>query len=70
MHYEACSLQTIRNAVNTFSKMKIIKISDSRTAKREINVEVLVNEDHLQTFGEKIHFFLKTSYQGSKISPV
>jgi hypothetical protein len=27
MHYEACSLQTIRNAIFTFCKMGILKLS-------------------------------------------
>ena len=51
--------------------MKIIKINvNGGTKQKEISVEVLVNEEFINTFGEKIHFFLKNSYQGSQVSPV
>jgi len=38
MHYEACSLQTIKNAVVTFANMKFLKFTEAATKKREINI--------------------------------
>jgi glycerone phosphate O-acyltransferase/fatty acyl-CoA reductase len=37
-HYEACSLQTIKNAVFTFSRMNFVKLTESQTKKREVKV--------------------------------
>jgi hypothetical protein len=38
MHYEACSLQTIKNAILTFCRNKFVKITESMTKKREIKI--------------------------------
>lgn len=38
MHYEACSLQTIQNALATFAQMKFIKFTEAATKKREITI--------------------------------
>jgi hypothetical protein len=34
MHYEACSLQTIKNAVVTFAQMKFFKFTEAATKKK------------------------------------
>ncbi len=36
MHYEACSLQTIKNAVFTFTRMKFLKFTETISKKKEI----------------------------------
>ena len=38
MHYEACSLQSIQNALATFAQMKFIKFTEAATKKREITI--------------------------------
>ena len=51
MHYEACSLQTIQNALATFAQMKFIKFTEAATKKREITIEILAKEQFLESFG-------------------
>ena len=70
MHYEACSLQSIQNALFTFAQMKFIKFTEAATKKREITIEITAKEQDLESFGEKILFFLKNSYQISMSSPL
>lgn len=40
MHYEACSLQTIKNVVVTFAKMNFIKFTETTAKKKEIIIEI------------------------------
>ena len=51
MHYEACSLQSIQNALVTFSQMKFIKFTEAATKKREITIEITAKEQDLESFG-------------------
>ncbi len=51
MHYEACSLQTITNAIHTFTRMQFIKLTESNTKKKEIRIEVLAKDNYLESFG-------------------
>lgn len=69
-HYEACSLQTIKNAVITFCRMKFVKLTETTSKKKEIIIEITAKEQFLESFGEKILFFLKNSYQISMVSPL
>ena len=47
MHYEACSLQTIKNAVITFHKMNFIKFTETTSKKKEIIIEITGKEQYM-----------------------
>jgi hypothetical protein len=51
MHYEACSLQSIQNALATFAQMKFIKFTEAASKKREITIEIIAKEQDLESFG-------------------
>lgn len=65
--YEACSLETIKNAFEKYQKQKFVRLV-SGNKKKESVVEVLLPWEQLEGFENKIKFFRKTVYN-SFISP-
>jgi len=71
--YEACSLDTIKNAFTVFKDMKVIsvtkKISDRTNANEDV-VELILSEEKLKAMEEHVKKFLKDSFAKSVNSPI
>jgi glycerone phosphate O-acyltransferase/fatty acyl-CoA reductase len=65
--YEACSLETIKNAYDRYQESRFVKLSEGGKKKESV-VEVLVPIEELEGFESKIKFFKQTRYN-SFISP-
>ena len=65
--YDACSLETIKNAFEKYQKQKFVKLIPG-TRKKESVVEVLLSPEQLEGFENQIKFFRKTAFS-SFISP-
>jgi glycerone phosphate O-acyltransferase/fatty acyl-CoA reductase len=65
--YEACSLESIKNAFETYQKQKLVKLT-AGGKKKESVVEVLVPLEQLEGLENNIKFFRKSVYS-SVLSP-
>ncbi len=66
--YEACSMESIRSAFDTFERQKLIRITPGGKKKESV-VEVLVSIEQLEGIENNIKFF-RTSVSSSVISPM
>jgi glycerone phosphate O-acyltransferase/fatty acyl-CoA reductase len=65
--YEACSLETIKNAFDRYQREGFVRL-EAGGKKKESVVEVLIPIEVLEGFENKIKFFRKSAYT-SFISP-
>mmetsp|Transcript_5722 Transcript_5722/g.4894 ORF Transcript_5722/g.4894 Transcript_5722/m.4894 type:complete len:166 (+) Transcript_5722:2976-3473(+) len=71
--YEACSIDTIKNACSAFKRWKILNSSKKSLEKGQKGdevIELLVPEDALNKLQDHIRKFLKNSFAKSVSSPI